>query len=324
MCQGLRAQARILGVSVASLFHLGWARVLAGLTGRQRVLGAEATERALGIFINTLPLRINLDNQDVQAAVRATHMRLTTLMRHEHAPLALAQRCSGVTAPTPLFNALLNYRHSSPGHASGETWQGIEVLHAEERSNYPLVVSVDDLGEAFGFTAQTSPGIDPQRICAYLQRTMQALLDALDPVDQIDIVPASERTHLLQDTRQRSDYQHSLTIHQRIEQQAAQHPDAIAAQVGEQRLSYTELNQRANSLAHYLIRLGVRADDRVAVVARRGLETLVGLLAVLKAGAPVAVLSQSSLLERLQNLVARESTAPLTRLEAASAEQPFA
>ncbi|MBM0137263.1 non-ribosomal peptide synthetase [Pseudomonas cannabina] len=355
LCQGLRAQARILGVSVASLFHLGWARVLAGLTGRQRVvfgtvlmgrlLGAEATERALGIFINTLPLRINLDNQDVQAAVRATHMRLTTLMRHEHAPLALAQRCSGVTAPTPLFNALLNYRHSSPGHASGETWQGIEVLHAEERSNYPLVVSVDDLGEAFGFTAQTSPGIDPQRICAYLQRTMQALLDALEqapqtPVDQIDIVPASERTHLLQDTRQRSDYQHSLTIHQRIEQQAAQHPDAIAAQVGEQRLSYTELNQRANSLAHYLIRLGVRADDRVAVVARRGLETLVGLLAVLKAGAgyvpvdpahpderiaylladsaPVAVLSQSSLLERLQNLVARESTAPLIDLEEAN------
>ncbi|SDX46163.1 arthrofactin-type cyclic lipopeptide synthetase C [Pseudomonas syringae] len=355
LCQGLRTQARTLGVSVASLFHLGWARVLAGLTGRQRVvfgtvlmgrlLGAEATERALGIFINTLPLRINLDDQDVQAAVRATHVRLTTLMRHEHAPLALAQRCSGVTAPTPLFNALLNYRHSSPGHASGETWQGIEVLHAEERSNYPLVVSVDDLGEAFGFTAQTSPGIDPQRICAYLQRTMQALLDALEqapqtPVDQIDIVPASERTHLLQDTRQRSDYQHSLTIHQRIEQQAAQHPDAIAAQVGEQRLSYRELNQRANSLAHYLISLGVRADDRVAVVARRGLETLVGLLAVLKAGAgyvpvdpahpderiaylladsaPVAVLTQSSLLERLQNLVTRESTAPLIDLEQAN------
>ncbi|WP_032632401.1 AMP-binding protein, partial [Pseudomonas syringae] len=353
LCQGLRAQARTLGVSVASLFHLGWACVLAGLTGRQRVvfgtvlmgrlLGAEATERALGIFINTLPLRINLDDQDVCAAVRATHVRLTTLMRHEHAPLALAQRCSGVTAPTPLFNALLNYRHSSPSHASGETWQGIEVLHAEERSNYPLVVSVDDLGEAFGLTAQTSPGIDPQRICAYLQRTMEALLDALEqapqtPVDQLGIVPASERAQLLSDfNNQRAEYQRELTIHQRIEQQAALRPDAIAAQVGEQRLSYGELNQRANGLAHYLISLGVRPDDRVAVVARRGLETLVSLLAVLKAGAgyvpvdpahpderiaylladsaPVAVLTQASLLERLQGLSGGETTAPLIDLE---------
>ncbi|WP_122240533.1 condensation domain-containing protein, partial [Pseudomonas syringae] len=67
LCQRLRAQSRTLGISVASLFHLGWARVLAGLAGQSRVvfgtvlmgrlLGAEATERALGIFINTLPLR---------------------------------------------------------------------------------------------------------------------------------------------------------------------------------------------------------------------------------------------------------------------------
>ena len=118
LCQRLRNQARTLGVSVASMFHLGWARVLAGLTGRQRVvfgtvlmgrlLGAEATERALGIFINTLPLRLDLGDQDLRTAIRTTHQRLTTLMRHEHAPLAPAQRCSGVAAPTPLFNALPN------------------------------------------------------------------------------------------------------------------------------------------------------------------------------------------------------------------------
>ncbi|OUM08507.1 non-ribosomal peptide synthetase [Pseudomonas syringae] len=350
LCQRLRGQARSLGVSVASLFHLGWARVLAGLTGQQRVvfgtvlmgrlLGAEATERALGIFINTLPLRINLSDQDVVTAVRATHQRLTALMRHEHAPLALAQRCSGVTAPTPLFNALLNYRHSAPAQASGETWQGIEVLHAQERSNYPLVLSVDDLGEAFGFTAQTSPGIDPQRICAYLQRAMESLLDALEqaphmPAERIDVVPPRERGQLLSDFNPcDTPYERFLTLHQRIEQHAQQRPDATAAQVGEQRLSYGELNRRANGLAHHLISLGVQPDDRVAVVARRGLETLIGLLAVLKAGAgyvpvdpahpderiayllndsaPVAVLTQQPLLARLRAL---DLQGPLIDLE---------
>ncbi|WP_122386926.1 non-ribosomal peptide synthetase [Pseudomonas syringae group genomosp. 7] len=361
VCQRLRAQARSLGVSVASLFHLGWARVLAGLTGQSRVvfgtvlmgrlLGAEATERALGIFINTLPLRLDLKDQGVQAAVRATHQRLTTLMRHEHAPLALAQRCSGVKAPTPLFNALLNYRHSSPAQVSGETWQGIEVLHAQERSNYPLVLSVDDLGEAFGFTAQTTAGIDPQSICAYMQWTMESVLDALEqapqmPVDQLDVMPASERAKLLLGFNDRhADYERKLTIHQRIEQLARQQPDAIAAHVGKQHLSYSELNARANALADHLIGVGVQPDDRVAVVARRSLETLVGLLAVLKAGAgyvpvdpahpderiaylltdsaPVAVLSQPAFMARLQALGFHEGSTPVIDLDLANwLEQP--
>ncbi|CZT29110.1 amino acid adenylation [Pseudomonas cerasi] len=356
LCQRLRAQSRTLGISVASLFHLGWARVLAGLAGQSRVvfgtvlmgrlLGAEATERALGIFINTLPLRLDLAEQGVQAAVRATHQRLTALMRHEHAPLALAQRCSGVKAPTPLFNALLNYRHSAPAQASGETWQGIEVLQAQERSNYPLVLSVDDLGEAFGLTAQATAGIDPQSICAYMQWTMESVVDALEqtpqmPVEQLDIVPASERARLLLDFNdRRADYERRLTIHQRIEQLAEQQPDAIAAQVGAQHLSYRELNARANALADHLLSLGVQPDDRVAVVARRSLETLVGLLAVLKAGAgyvpvdpahpderiayllgdsaPFAVLAQPAFVERLQGMGLAGLNTPLIELDLAN------
>ncbi|NWB50602.1 non-ribosomal peptide synthetase, partial [Pseudomonas gingeri] len=340
LCQRLRTRARSLGVSVASLFHLGWARVLSGLTGHQRVvfgtvlmgrmLGAEATERALGIFINTLPLRLDLGEQTVQAAVMATHQRLTALMRHEHAPLALAQRCSGVAAPTPLFNALLNYRHSAPPEAGGETWQGIEVLHAQERSNYPLVLSVDDLGEAFSLTAQTSRGIDGRRICAYLACAMENLLDRLErapqtPVEQLGMLPGAERSELLEGFNpHRTAYETHLTLHQRIEQQALEQPDAVAAQVGGRRLSYGELNRRANALAGHLISLGVRPDDRVAILARRSLDTLVGLLAILKAGAgyvpvdpahpdervgyllddsaPVAVLTQHALLGRLPAL----------------------
>nr|WP_256261391.1 non-ribosomal peptide synthetase [Pseudomonas gingeri] len=340
LCQRLRAQARSLGVSVASLFHLGWARVLSGLTGQQRVvfgtvlmgrmLGAEATERALGIFINTLPLRLDLGDRPVHVAVMATHQRLTALMRHEHAPLALAQRCSGVAAPTPLFNALLNYRHSAPAQAGGETWQGIEVLQAQERSNYPLVLSVDDLGEAFSLTAQTTQHIDARRICAYLACAMEGLLDALErapqtPVEQLGILPGAERSELLLGFNARhSDYETHLTLPQRIEQQALERPDAVAAQVDEVLLSYGELNRRANALAHHLIGLGVRPDDRVAILAQRGLDTLVGLLAILKAGAgyvpidpahpdervgyllddsaPVAVLTQHALLARLPEL----------------------
>ncbi|NWD92746.1 condensation domain-containing protein, partial [Pseudomonas sp. K5002] len=90
----LRAQARQLGVSAASLFHIGWAQVLGVLAGKEQVVfgtvlmgrmqGSHDTDRALGIFINTLPLRVDVGAEDVRTGVKATHARLTTLLRHEH------------------------------------------------------------------------------------------------------------------------------------------------------------------------------------------------------------------------------------------------
>ncbi|WP_035688157.1 condensation domain-containing protein, partial [Bradyrhizobium sp. Cp5.3] len=114
----LRLQARRLGVSLASLCHLAWGQVVACSSGREQVVfgtvlfgrmqGGAGADRAMGLFINTLPLRLDLDGTGVEASVRATHARLAELLAHEHASLALAQRCSGVAAPAPLFSALLN------------------------------------------------------------------------------------------------------------------------------------------------------------------------------------------------------------------------
>ncbi|WP_256582618.1 condensation domain-containing protein, partial [Pseudomonas sp. B35(2017)] len=247
--QRLRTQARQLGVSAASLFHLAWAQVLATLTGKPSVVfgtvlmgrlqGAEAIDRALGIFINTLPVRLDIDGQGVRAAVQATHARLTTLMRHEHAPLALAQRCSQVAAPTPLFSALFNYRHShgaAAAHAQAQTaWEGITNLHAEERSNYPLTLSVDDFGDAFRLMLLASTQLDPQRVCGYMHSAVEGLVQALEqtpdlPVHELSVLPTAEREQVLFGfNATAADYPQGLTTQQRFEAQAAQRPDAVAA-----------------------------------------------------------------------------------------------
>ncbi|WP_122855873.1 non-ribosomal peptide synthetase, partial [Pseudomonas viridiflava] len=335
----VRDQSRLLGVSAASLMHLAWAQVLGHLSGRESVVfgtvllgrlhGTEGVERALGVFINTLPLRIELGSQSVRDAVLDTHRRLTGLLTHEHAQLALAQRCSALPAGAPLFNTLLNYRHSAAhktaDDATVQAWQGIEVLNAEERSNYPLTLSVDDLGEGFSFTAQATPGIEPQRICDYLHEALTHLILALEQqpdtdMTQLAILPAAERQELLSvfnDTRR--DYPREQPVHRLFEQRAARHPDRVAAEHGQRSITYGELNAQANRLAHYLIEQGIAPNDHVAIVLPRSLELLVGQLAVSKCAATFVPLDvnapaerQSYMLDDCQAVcVLTRSTAPI-------------
>ncbi|PBQ12565.1 amino acid adenylation domain-containing protein, partial [Pseudomonas syringae] len=299
----LRAQARQQGVSAASLVHLAWAQVLGKVSNRQdvvfgtvlmgRMQGGEGTERALGMFINTLPLRVSVGEQGVRDGVKATHKRLTALLGHEHASLALAQRCSGVVAPTPLFSALLNYRHSGGGSASEQAmqaWQGIHALSSEERTNYPLTLNVDDLGEGFKLTALTTTFVGAQRICGYMHTALDQLIQALEqastaPLDSLSILPADERERLLVGFNDTAlDYPQQQTIHGLFEAQVKRTPEALAVVHGEQRLTYRELNEQANRLAHALRKQGVQPDSRVGICVERSAEMVVGLLAILKAG----------------------------------------
>ncbi|WP_448645463.1 amino acid adenylation domain-containing protein [Pseudomonas mediterranea] len=339
----LRAQARQLGVSAASLHHLAWAQVLSKVTGKQdvvfgtvlmgRMQGGEGADRALGMFINTLPLRVKVGTEEVRSGVKATHARLSGLLGHEHASLALAQRCSGVAAPMPLFSALLNYRHSAVEMASSEAltaWDGIEALSSGERTNYPLTLSVDDLGEGFSLSALAVPQIGAQRVCVYMNIALEHLVEALEtsprtPLNSVSILPCTERRQVLVDFNSTDvDFPVHATIHQRFEAQAAMYPASVAVVYGAQHLTYDELNRQANQLAYRLLALGIQPEDRVAICMQRSLETVVGLLAILKAGgcyvpmdpaypvdrlayllkdsAPVALLTQTVLQERLPSL----------------------
>ncbi|WP_208450766.1 condensation domain-containing protein, partial [Burkholderia anthina] len=107
-----------------------------------RMQGGAGAERTLGMFINTLPLRVGVGAQAVEDGIAQTHARLAALLEHEHASLALAQRCSGVAAPAPLFSALLNYRHNVIAAEPENVDAGFEFLHAQERTNYPLTLTL--------------------------------------------------------------------------------------------------------------------------------------------------------------------------------------
>ncbi|MCU7645699.1 non-ribosomal peptide synthetase [Pseudomonas piscis] len=320
--QRLRQQVRHHGVSAASLFHLAWALVLGRTCGRDDVLfgtvllgrlqaGAGA-DRALGMFINTLPLRLQLAGLNVVDGLRQVQERLSALLAHEQAPLSLAQRCSAVAPPTPLFNALLNYRHNVEADAQAllqDLPAGVQLLASEEVVSYPLMLAVDDLEPGLRLGLRAPRRIGAQRLLDYLQCTLQSLLQALEQapatfLHSLSILPETERTQLLSAyNATESDYPRQLTLHALFEAQVRRTPEAIAVQAGERRLSYAELNRQANQLAHHLRELGVGPDVRVGLCVQRSPELLVGLLGILKAGGAYVPLDPDYPAERLHFLL---------------------
>ncbi|RQP21147.1 AMP-binding protein, partial [Piscinibacter terrae] len=312
----IRECARGLGVNVAAVCHLAWAQVLARVSGRDdvvfgtvlfgRMQGGAGADRAVGLFINTLPVRMRVGGTGVERSVRETHEMLARLMRHEHASLALAQRCSGVPAPAPLFSALFNYRHSAPPEASGGASSGIEFLGAQERTNYPLLISVDDLGVALAIDVQVQTPIEPQRVCAYMERALEQLVQALESAPQqalntLDVMPSSEREQVLDGwNATQVPYPSGVCLHELFEAQVQRTPQAVALVHGQEQLSYGELNERANRLAHRLIdECGVGPGVLVGLCVERGTAMVAAMLAVLKAGGAYVPLDPAYPAQRL-------------------------
>jgi arthrofactin-type cyclic lipopeptide synthetase A len=309
--QRLRAQARGLGVSVASLFHLAWAQVLSRVSARDdvvfgtvllgRLQAGEGADRALGMFINTLPLRVRLAGQTVIDALRDTHAQLSALLVHEQASLALAQRCSSAS---PLFNSLLNYRHTA-ADPDVNLAPGIALLSSEDILSYPLMLTVDDVASGLRLKAKAPRQIGAERLLGYLHTALDGLVDALEkapqsPLHEVPVLPASElHTQLVDFNATATDYPDTLTVQALFEAHARHIPHAVAVQAGALQLTYRELNERANQLAYVLRERGVGPDSRVALCVERGLDLVVGLLAILKAGGAYVPLDPGYPRERL-------------------------
>ncbi|CAK0539625.1 syringomycin synthetase [Burkholderia pseudomallei] len=315
----LRGHARRLGVSAASMMHVAWGLVLSRTTGRQdvvfgtvlfgRMQGGAQSDRSLGLFINTLPVRMRVAQTGVEASVKGTHAQLAELMRHEHAPLVLAQRCSGVPAQTPLFTSLLNYRYSKPKVAAAHIADGIELLDGHERTSYPLSMTVDDHERDFTIVAKVCERIGPQRVCELMELALEQLTRALSAnpggeLAELDVLPAAERTQVLHGWNETGRaYARDACLHQLFEAQVSRTPEAAAVICGDETLSYTDLDARANRLAHYLRGQGVGPDTRVGLALGRGVEMMTGLLAILKAGGAYVPLDPGYASERLRAIL---------------------
>src|SRR5262249_31972111 len=160
-----------------------------------------------------------------------------------------AQHCSRVPGDVPLFSALLNYRHSvvGPAGVAEVAHSGMQVLTGQERTNYPCVLSVDDLGSDFALSLQVVPPLPGQRLCRYMQQVLMEVVQALEqapltPAWRIEVLDEAEREQLLvQWNATQREYPRDSYIHELFEAQAARTPDATAVVCEGQSVTYAAL-----------------------------------------------------------------------------------
>ncbi|MBW4483049.1 MAG: amino acid adenylation domain-containing protein [Tildeniella torsiva UHER 1998/13D] len=282
-----------------------------GTTSSGRPPELAGVESMLGVFINTLPLRVQVQpDLPLGLWLQQIQRQQVEIRQYEYSPLAKVQQWSDVTAGLPLFESLVLFQNYPVDETLGSELGDLTIgtLQTFEQTHYPLTLIVG-LGE----TLELRLLYDRQRFAdetiARLSGHFQTVLDSMErsadqPLAAVAWLTETERQQLLGWSQSQGNYACNSTLHQRFEAQAAQTPDAIAVVHEAQSFTYCSLNQRANQLAHALQQRGVQPDRLVGLCVERSLDLLVGVLGILKAGGAYVPLDPAAPPERLAFMIA--------------------
>ncbi|MDE9484412.1 AMP-binding protein, partial [Xenorhabdus bovienii] len=219
---------------------------------------------------------------------------------------------------SPIFQVMLALNNTPVQEPALPDLQCTPVEQTHRSAHFDLTLSLTEteaglVGELV-YAADLFDAATAERMISYLANILSAMAtDDGQIVAALPMLPEAERQQLLVDfNATQADFPQDSLIHQLFEAQAAQYPHATAIVFGNQSLSYGELNHRANQLAHHLIALGVRPDDRVAICIERNLNLIVSLLAILKAGGAYLPLDPTYPAERLAYML--EDAGPVVLL----------
>ena len=319
LAKGLMSLARQRGVTPFMLLLASFQVLLHRYSGQTDLrIGVPVANRSraetcglIGFFVNTQVLRAELDGRlPFARLLEQTRDRALDAQGYQDLPFErLVQALQGERSlsHSPLFQVMFNHQQSRPG-ALGGMLAGLEVQSLAwpgRTAQFDLQLDTHEEGERLLASLTYATDLfDAERIecLAGHWRNLLASIVA-DPecaIGELAMLSAAEvEATLLGLNATQQVYPGPECVHQHIEAQAGATPDGCALVFGQQRLSYGELNQRANRLAHHLRELGVGPEVRVGVACERSLELVIGLLAILKAGGAYVPLDPQYPAERL-------------------------
>ncbi|MFF1698766.1 amino acid adenylation domain-containing protein [Streptomyces sp. NPDC058257] len=314
LTEGLTRFARGHGLTVNTVVQGAWALVLARLAGRTDVVfGAtvagrpmelQGVESMVGLFINTLPVRVRLDaEQPVARMLAGLQERQSSLMAHQHLGLPEVQGLA--ESGGAVFDTLVVYENYPlpPARPPSQDTFTVRVAAGQETAHYPFTLVVAPVGERMLCKLDYRPDLfdreTAESVFAWLVRVLDQLVtDPSVPVGRVGVLTEPERGLVVEGWGGTSGELPGGLVPELIAGRVESSPGAVAVE-GERTLSYAELWTESGRWARYLADAGVRRGDRVAVVMERSADLLPLLLGVWRAGAAHVPVDAGSPLERV-------------------------
>lgn len=296
--------------------YCGQDDVLFGTTVAGRPTDLPGADGIVGMFINTLPLRVRLTGErSVVDWLRELQDRQSAMMPYAATPLVRIQAQTAVPAGRPLFESILVFENYPVDASLAHAPAGLSVgdVRGMEQTNYPLAVYAVPGSRLTLRIAHDRRRIDDEaarRMLGHLQTELQEFMRRpQDRLADLSLLEPGERARILQEFN--DTYREpppDLLVHHLFELQAGRTPEAIAAVCGEESCTYAELDARAEAIAARLRALGVSAEDRVGICLHRSIDMPAAVLGVLKAEAAYVPLDPSFPPQRLGLMI--EDAAP--------------
>ncbi|MEM1391731.1 MAG: amino acid adenylation domain-containing protein [Cyanobacteria bacterium P01_H01_bin.150] len=308
-------------VTLSTLVQAAWGTLLSRYSGESDVLfgvtvsgrpgDLSRVEEMVGLFINTLPLRLQISPQEELIPwLQKIQQLMLELQDYSYTPLVEIQSGSEIPAQTPLFESLVVFENYPIDSTLSNQVGCLQLNNVEtfERTNYPLtLVAVPGSEFLFNISYDTVRFEEDtiKRMLGHLQTIFAEIVDNPErKVTEVPLLSEAERYQILTEWNDTTtDYPKDKCIHQLFEEQVEKTPDTVAVVFEGEQLTYKQLNQKANQLARHLQSLGVKPEVLVGICVERSIEMLVGLLGILKAGGAYVPFDPSYPQERLSYML---------------------
>ena len=310
----LTRQARAQGLTLNTLMQAAWAILLGRLTGRDDVVFGitvagrppeiAGIESMVGLFINTLPLRVRLPaSKPLLAVMKELQESQSRLMAHQHLGLAEIQSLAGLGDLFDTLAVFENYPVDQRTLAADEAGLRPTGVSGHSAPHYPLSLTAAP-GERLQLRLNYRPDLferaSVEAMVGRLVRLLEAMVAEPDrAIGCLDLLTLEERYTILHKWNATTHAVPSATLPELFAIQVARIPEAVAVAFEDQSVTYAELDARANQLAHHLCALGVGPETVVGLCVERSPALLIGLLGILKAGGAYVPLDPSYPRERL-------------------------